>query len=115
MYLLFTQPQGYYIWLGANDLVSEGNWTWQSAGNVSNFTNFSPGEPNGGVDENCLAMTQDNGNWSDINCMYPYSYHLCEKQVPPPPTTPAIRESEFHHQLFSLFGGCSKTQNDLKF
>jgi len=80
------------IWLGATDLASDGSWIWQTSGNSVNYTKFNSGQPNGGTTENCLAMTSENGNWSDLMCTYTFSYHVCE--IPTSEPAPKIYYSK---------------------
>ena len=49
-------------WIGLSDESSEGLWTWVSS--HSNYSNFQPGEPNGGKNENCVEMMSYKGNWN---------------------------------------------------
>ena len=55
------------IWIGFNDLASEGNWEWTD-GSPAKYTNWNGGEPNnsGGV-EHYAEMLGSNGRWNDIN------------------------------------------------
>jgi Lectin C-type domain len=89
------QPQGSNIWLGASDLVQDGTWVWQTSGNVANYTKFQSGSPNGGAYEDCLLMSQENGDWDDYDCWYLYMTYLtvCEK-----PTTysPMLRGGQLN-------------------
>jgi len=43
------------------------------------YTRFHPGEPNGGTNENCAVIAQENGNWADVNCASQLNYNICEK------------------------------------
>lgn len=70
------------FWLGADDLVSEGVWTWaQGAGAVDLASElWDENELRGGADENCMAMTRD-GHWDDVACELALPF-VCE--APPP-------------------------------
>jgi len=48
------------------------------------YTRFHPGEPNGGTNENCAVIAQENGNWADLSCGYQLDYHVCEKATEKP-------------------------------
>ncbi|MBI1302850.1 MAG: hypothetical protein GC172_03555 [Phycisphaera sp.] len=55
------------IWIGFNDLASEGSWEWTD-GSPAKYTNWNGGEPNnsGGV-EHYAELLGSNGRWNDIN------------------------------------------------
>ena len=86
------KPQGASIWLGGNDLEREGNWIWQSSGNDIEYTRFQTGEPNGGMYENCLTVSQENGVWGDWVCTNTLNLHICEKPAPSP--KPTVKEGK---------------------
>jgi len=65
------------VWLGANDLNKEGTWSWQSSKLDAEYTKFDGDEPNGGFNENCLAMW--GSDWVDAVCTTVLNIHLCEK------------------------------------
>ncbi|KAK0154832.1 Tetranectin [Merluccius polli] len=57
------------IWLGVNDMVTEGRWVDQTGAGVA-YQNWdsdlrSP-QPDGGAAQNCAALS--GGKWSDENC-----------------------------------------------
>ncbi|HEX4341442.1 MAG TPA: lectin-like protein [Polyangiaceae bacterium] len=69
-------------WLGGNDLVKEAQWRWQDqvefwnggptgARIAGRYTNWSSGEPNNLIDEDCLMMYAANGTWNDTICGAP--------------------------------------------
>ena len=90
-WILLLQPQNTQIWIGGNDLAREGNWIWQSSGDDLDFSRFNPGEPNGGVNENCLGMLHENGNWVDSVCAAAQNFHVCEKTTSKPTASPKIK------------------------
>jgi hypothetical protein len=53
------------IWIGFNDVASEGQFVWTD-GSASSYTNWNPGEPNnsGGV-EDFTELLGSNGRWND--------------------------------------------------
>ncbi len=53
------------IWLGFNDVASEGQFAWTD-GTPADFTNWNPGEPNnsGGI-EDFTELLGSNGRWND--------------------------------------------------
>ena len=70
------------LWIGGSDLDKEGLWQWSySKENVSSaFNGWGPGEPNGGIRENCIHMYSiKKYKWNDVSCSNKYAY-LCEKR-----------------------------------
>ena len=61
-------------WIGFNDITTDGTWVW-SDGTPSDYTIWSPNEPNGGTNENCGELF--NGVWNDLPCGNPHLYFLC--------------------------------------
>ena len=66
------------IWLGLNDVASEGTFVWSSGAPVG-FTNWSTGEPNdGGTGEDCATMRKNStlGQWNDLSDVpNPFGFH----------------------------------------
>lgn len=62
----------------------EGNWIWQSSGDDIDYSRFQPGEPNGGINENCLVMQFENGNWIDASCLGQVNFQICERPAAKP-------------------------------
>lgn len=60
-----------HIWLGINDMVTDGQWVDQSGSNVR-FKNWETEitlQPDGGRSQNCAILsTTANGKWFDENC-----------------------------------------------
>jgi len=76
--LVFDLASGFdsqSVWIGFNDIDVEDSWTWSSGDPVS-YTNWEPGEPNGGPDENCAEFYHDgaashiHGIWNDLDCTF---------------------------------------------
>ncbi|XP_034016760.1 LOW QUALITY PROTEIN: tetranectin-like [Thalassophryne amazonica] len=60
------------VWLGVNDLVTEGAWVDQTASSIAytnwDTSNLSP-QPNGDKSQNCIALSgASDGKWFDENC-----------------------------------------------
>ncbi|XP_053199779.1 ladderlectin-like [Scomber japonicus] len=51
-------------WLGGSDAEQEGTWFW-SDGTPFSFTNWSPGQPDGHKNANCLVINYGGGNKLD--------------------------------------------------
>lgn len=54
-----------FSWIGGRDTETEGSWKWDNCENFS-YTNWCPGEPNGGAGENYLEM-EVGGCFNDLN------------------------------------------------
>ena len=72
------------VWIGLSDRVSEGNWVWETGGQVppdvaaKAHWNQGGGEPNGQTDENCAAMSGTWGRFDDRWCQGTRSF-VCEQ------------------------------------
>ena len=59
------------LWIGFNDLNSEGSWQWAD-GSSCNFTNWNSGEPSNTTDacsftgEDAAVIQMSNGLWNDV-------------------------------------------------
>jgi hypothetical protein len=62
------------VLIGINDAAAEGSWVWHSGEPVT-YTNWDPGEPNGGPGENYTQMLFT-GLWNDVPGYYEYRYVL---------------------------------------
>lgn len=60
------------IWLGINDLTTEGQWMDQTGFSISyknwDASNSRSPEPDGGKSQNCAVLSSSNGKWFDENC-----------------------------------------------
>jgi hypothetical protein len=59
-----------HFWLGGSDAQVEGRWTW-SDGSTWGYSNWVPGEPNGGTSESCANVWTSSdytGLWNDLAC-----------------------------------------------
>lgn len=82
------------IWIGLNDLTSEGKFEW-SDGTVVGFTAWNGGEPNnsGGI-EDAVEMFGSTGVWNDIQDSGGTYAHIAviefsDSEPPPPPSCPS--------------------------
>ena len=44
------------MWIGGNDIATEGTWVWEDGEIWGGFTAWNQGEPNGGVFEQCIIL-----------------------------------------------------------
>ncbi|XP_069804371.1 C-type lectin domain family 11 member A [Dendropsophus ebraccatus] len=73
-------PFNWPIWIGINDLRSEGMYTFENGHRVSYFNWFKDHlvtQPNGGIQENCVSISSDDGKWWDNDCSR-RMYYICE-------------------------------------
>ena len=80
------------FWMGLTDRGSEDDWILETNGSEPSYLNWGGGEPDGGQEENCAVIWNDEdfwGTWSDVPCdmddtsvwNYTKSMHaLCEFQ-----------------------------------
>ena len=70
------------VWLGGQDLVTEGKWFWGHSGApVKGFTNWYPGEPNNhNGTENCMVAYTPYKGWNDAPCNRLYHF-ICQKDL----------------------------------
>ena len=71
------------IWLGAHDLITEGNWIWAGTGGPVNdtFTFWGPNEPNDtGSREDCMTFNFVHGYWNDDVCVKNMPF-VCQKPI----------------------------------
>ena len=73
-----------WFWIGANDLMDEGQIVW-SDHSVFNYSTWQIGEPNKGAGEieDCVQIshTKFKGHWKDIKCLST-SYFVCKIDHP---------------------------------
>lgn len=76
----FFHPGNWPVWLGVNDLRSEGLYLFDDGTRVTYFQwrkHFLSSQPDGGRRENCVAMSSDDGDWWDHYCDRTMNY-MCE-------------------------------------
>ena len=80
------------VWLGLTDLESDGLWQWSSGEDVS-YTNWGPGEPNGGIWEYFGTLNWwGTDQWNDVDD-HPRYYGLIEVEQHPAQGTCDVDES----------------------
>ncbi|XP_044134057.1 C-type lectin domain family 11 member A [Bufo gargarizans] len=73
-------PFNWPIWIGINDLRSEGMYQFENGHRVSYFNWYKDHlvtQPNGGILENCVSISSDDGKWWDNDCSR-RMYYICE-------------------------------------
>ena len=84
--LMENFSKGRYVWIGVNDIASEGNWMWVNGKRASSSDIiWASWEPNGGDDHDCVFMylqegSIDTGLAGDYNCSLK-DPGLCEKRI----------------------------------
>ena len=67
------------LWIGANDLITDGNWTWISDHSTLAYSNWRTGEPsnNRGVEDCGQLYKQYSLTWNGAPCSERHGY-ICE-------------------------------------
>ena len=73
-----------HIWIGGNDIETEGTWFWTTSGREIDEFHWSyghHGQPNNlNGNQDCIAISGDRnhgGLWNDLSCDSSY-YFICE-------------------------------------
>ncbi|XP_063055793.1 tetranectin isoform X1 [Engraulis encrasicolus] len=77
-----TISQEDHIWLGSNDMVTEGDWFDQS-GTGLRFKNWETEithQPDGGRSQNCATLSANTGRWFDDSCRAERAF-VCEFNI----------------------------------
>ena len=71
---------GDQFWIGANDIVIENDWVWESDNSKLLFKHWHDGQPNNLNNQDCGELWYHNSiyKWSDRKCQNRYLY-ICEK------------------------------------
>ena len=56
------------IWIGSNDIATDGVWVWEDGKPWGVYTSWNSGEPNGGNNEQCVEMFKTKSGWNDGRC-----------------------------------------------
>ena len=64
------------IWLGGDDLVQEGLWTWSYSGSTLEYGNWAAGQPDNSHGEHCMELDQDTHMWNDEQCDH-HKHYIC--------------------------------------
>jgi hypothetical protein len=100
-------------WIGANDTVAEGQWTWANGGKVfwsgkadgtpvgGQYSAWAPKEPDDLVQEDCAALRHADAEWDDEPCSSIRPF-VCESCMP---TTCAAQGA----QCGTISDGCGGT------
>eukprot|EP00961_Rhodomonas_salina_P019548 263360-Rhodomonas_salina.1 len=70
------------VWIGFNDILTEGTFVWADGAASDAFTNWNSNEPNDFQgNEDCAELHGDNGLWNDDTCTNQVHY-VCSKAAP---------------------------------
>ncbi|KAL9950356.1 hypothetical protein ACROYT_G042843 [Oculina patagonica] len=68
------------VWIGLNDVTSEGTFQWPDGSHVT-YTKWSSNLPDKQNDyQDCVRMTGDNGAWDEFRCGEELPF-ICEKNT----------------------------------
>lgn len=74
--LIFTAD----FWIGLTDDSLEGQWEWLPSAETSGFTDWAPGQPDNGHNEDCAVLSHHSDyHWNDDQCDNSH-YFICEKE-----------------------------------
>ena len=71
------------VWIGIQDMTSEGNFIYDSNGNSISVEYWYPGEPNNDAgDEDCVHLygAYSDGKWNDVDCTANH-WSFCERNL----------------------------------
>ncbi|XP_071147938.1 perlucin-like protein [Mytilus edulis] len=69
------------FWVGGEDDLIEGEWTWAETDEPFDFTDWISTQPDNSQGEDCLALWQAaSWQWNDWSCES-HSYYICEKSI----------------------------------
>ncbi|XP_006014948.1 C-type lectin domain family 11 member A [Alligator sinensis] len=77
------QPSNWPCWVGIHDRRAEGLWLFENGQRVSVFDWYKDhlvSQPNGGMRENCISLSSDDGKWWDSDCAQ-RMYYVCEYRL----------------------------------
>lgn len=72
-YIRVSLGQDEQVWLGINNMITEGEWMDQTGSRISyknwDMSNYRSRQPDGGMSQNCAVLsTATDGKWFDENC-----------------------------------------------
>ncbi|XP_020788541.1 tetranectin-like [Boleophthalmus pectinirostris] len=72
-YIRQSLGQEEQVWLGINDMITEGDWIDQTGMKITyknwDTSNYRSRQPDGGMSQNCAVLSAgSNGKWFDENC-----------------------------------------------
>ncbi|XP_018422229.1 PREDICTED: C-type lectin domain family 11 member A [Nanorana parkeri] len=73
-------PFNWPVWIGINDRRSDGLYLFENGHRVSYYNWYKDHlvtQPNGGILENCVSISSDDGKWWDNDCSR-RMYYVCE-------------------------------------
>uniref|UniRef100_A0A914QGK5 C-type lectin domain-containing protein n=1 Tax=Panagrolaimus davidi TaxID=227884 RepID=A0A914QGK5_9BILA len=66
--LTFTKSESDDFWIGANNFVALGNWTWMD-GTPFDFKDWDKGQPQNTSNTNCASSANNYGQWKADECV----------------------------------------------
>ena len=68
------------FWIGANDINTEGSFTWIRTGAPLVYNDWRTNQPNNahGI-QDCASISYQHMQWFDDNCNDPHDAFICEK------------------------------------
>jgi uncharacterized repeat protein (TIGR02543 family) len=70
--------QAGYLWIGLSDAEEEGTWRWAN-GSVVSYSQWLPGQPDGGSSENHVVLMENSRDWADAAADFVTAGYLYER------------------------------------
>ena len=68
------------FWIGLTDDSLEGKWEWLPSGATPSYTEWAPGQPDNGHNEDCALMSRSKDyHWNDDQCDNNHHF-ICERE-----------------------------------
>ncbi|KAI8504762.1 hypothetical protein Bbelb_178800 [Branchiostoma belcheri] len=101
-------------WFGLSDEVTEGQFLWEDGGSLTStgFTDWYPGEPNGGSLENCVQYWRQ--TWNDRSCTDQLGF-TCEVRATTPTPTPTPTPITVHESSVNIARGRPAWQSSTRY
>lgn len=69
MFHEYNRLSGFGLWIGLNDLLSEGSFTWADGSALDGFRNWADTQPDDYEGkEDCVETEYTNSTWNDYKC-----------------------------------------------
>ncbi|XP_078688578.1 polycystin family receptor for egg jelly-like isoform X2 [Branchiostoma floridae x Branchiostoma belcheri] len=101
-------------WFGLSDEVTEGQFLWEDGTSLTStgFTDWYPGEPNGGSLENCVQYWRR--TWNDRSCTDQLGF-TCEVRATTPTPTPTPTPITVHESSVNIARGRPAWQSSTRY
>ena len=77
MYTEAVRQNGHSSWLGARDVLAEGEWIWDDV-ELFDYSDWRPGRGRMSNNEDCLTMDLRDQKWNERDCSIGLINGICE-------------------------------------